>query len=278
MRASSAFQIRSTTACRRRAGVPGRPGRRPRSTRELPIRVIVAPPTRSRTTEADGRRGACPPALGRGRRLTVTQTVEGGFDARRPHEGAAGGRRALRPSTRRWNPKMKRYIFAQRGGIYTIDLTKTQRAHRRGVRLRAAPPQTWRLDALRGTEAGQQAVLGEAERADMPYVCHRWLGGLMTNWRTITNRIAPSARVARARGRGTQLDPLPTKPRSSTEAELEKLETNLGGVADMGRLPHAMFMVDPGRADRGEARRQASRPAGDRARRHPTATPMRSTT
>ena len=146
--------------------------------------------------------------------------------------------------TRRWNPKMRRYIFAERGGIYIIDLQKTlellEEAHdfarnvaeRRGTML------------FVGTKKqAQDAVRDHATRVGMPYVSNRWLGGLLTNWRTISERIAYLHDLRRLQTEG-QLELLPSKERITLTGELEKLEANLGGVADMKRQPDAVFVID----------------------------------
>jgi small subunit ribosomal protein S2 len=153
--------------------------------------------------------------------------------------------------TRRWNPKMRRFIFTDpsgelvvRGGIYIIDLQQTQQllqeahdfarniAERRGVIL------------FVGTKKqAQDAVREHASRVGMPFVSSRWLGGLLTNWRTIADRIAYLHELRRLKTDG-QLELLPAKERIAMENELEKLEANLGGVADMKRQPDAVFIVD----------------------------------
>ena len=153
--------------------------------------------------------------------------------------------------TRRWNPKMRRFIFTEpsgelvtRGGIYIIDLQQTQAllqeahdfarnlAERRGVIL------------FVGTKKqAQDAVREHATRVGMPFVSNRWLGGLLTNWRTIADRIAYLHELRRLQTDG-QLELLPAKERIAMVNELEKLEANLGGVADMKRQPDAVFIVD----------------------------------
>jgi small subunit ribosomal protein S2 len=146
--------------------------------------------------------------------------------------------------TRRWNPKMRRYIFGERGGIYIIDLQKTLEA------LEEAQAFVRNLAERGGTvlfvgtkKQAQDAVEEEAKRVGMPYVNHRWLGGLLTNWRTIAERIDHLHELRRLREEG-QLDLLPPKERISMQGELEKLEANLGGVADMRKQPDAVFIVD----------------------------------
>jgi small subunit ribosomal protein S2 len=146
--------------------------------------------------------------------------------------------------TRRWNPKMRRYIFTERGGIYIIDLQQTldlvEQAHSfvRNIAERGGSV------LFVGTKKqSQDSIEEEAERVGMPYVNHRWLGGLLTNWRTISERLDRMQELRRLRDEG-QLELLPAKERMTMAAELEKLETNLGGVDDMKRLPDAIFVVD----------------------------------
>ena len=146
--------------------------------------------------------------------------------------------------TRRWNPKMRRFIFGERGGIYIIDLQQTieliEQAHSfvRNVAERGGSV------LFVGTKKqAREAVQLQSERVGMPYVNHRWLGGLLTNYRTIQARIDHLHELRRQRDDG-QLDLLPTKERITLLRELEKLETNLGGVAQMRRLPQAVFVVD----------------------------------
>jgi small subunit ribosomal protein S2 len=146
--------------------------------------------------------------------------------------------------TRRWNPKMRRYIFSERGGIYIIDLQRTQElleeAHAFGRNL----AERGGTMLFVGTKKqAQDAVSEHAGRVGMPYVNTRWLGGLLTNWRTISDRIAYLHDLRRLKTEG-QLDLLPSKERIAMTAELEKLEANLGGVADMKRQPDAVFVID----------------------------------
>ena len=146
--------------------------------------------------------------------------------------------------TRRWNPKMRRFIFGERGGIYIIDLLKTQSlleqaqsfageiAHRGGTVL------------FVGTKKqARDGVKEIATAANMPYVNHRWLGGLLTNYQTMSARIKRLHDLERYAAEG-QLALLPTRERLSAEADLEKLQANLGGVKNMQRVPDAMFVID----------------------------------
>ena len=146
--------------------------------------------------------------------------------------------------TRRWNPKMKRFIFTERGGIYIIDLTQTQELLDEAYDFARAIGERGGSILFVGTKKqAQDAVSGEAARVNMPYVNNRWLGGLLTNWRTISERIAYLHDLRRLKSEG-QLDLLPSKERLTLESELEKLDANLGGVADMKRQPDAVFVVD----------------------------------
>jgi len=146
--------------------------------------------------------------------------------------------------TRRWNPKMKRFIFTERGGIYIIDLQQTQALLDEAHNFARAIAERGGSVLFVGTKKqAQDAVRDHARRVGMPYVNHRWLGGLLTNWRTISDRIQRLHEL-RSLKTESQLDLLPAKERISMEAELEKLEANLGGVADMRRQPDAVFIVD----------------------------------
>src|SRR5687767_12432204 len=146
--------------------------------------------------------------------------------------------------TRRWNPKMKRFIFTERGGIYIIDLQQTQQLLDDAYAFARAIAERGGSVLFVGTKKqAQDAVAGEAARVGMPYVNNRWLGGLLTNWRTISDRIQRLHEL-RSLKQEAQLDLLPAKERIAMESELEKLESNLGGVADMRRQPDAIFIVD----------------------------------
>jgi small subunit ribosomal protein S2 len=146
--------------------------------------------------------------------------------------------------TRRWNPKMRRFIFAERGGIYIIDLQQTQELLQEAHDFARNVAERGGTVLFVGTKKqAQDAVRDEASRIGMPYVNHRWLGGLLTNWRTISDRIAYLHELRRLKAEG-QLELLPAKERITMEGELEKLDANLGGVADMRRQPDAIFIVD----------------------------------
>jgi len=146
--------------------------------------------------------------------------------------------------TRRWNPKMKRFIFDERGGIYIIDLQQTQALLQEAHDFARNVSERGGSILFVGTKKqSQEAIVREATRVGQPYVAHRWLGGLLTNWRTIADRIAYLQELRRLKEEG-QLDLLPAKERIAMGAELEKLEANLGGVSTMKRQPDAVFIVD----------------------------------
>jgi len=146
--------------------------------------------------------------------------------------------------TRRWNPKMKRFIFTERGGIYIIDLQQSQELLEEAAAFARNLAERGGSILFVGTKKqAMDAISEQAERVGMPYVNHRWLGGLLTNWRTISKRIERLHELRRLRDDG-QLELLPSKERIAMLAELEKLDTNLGGVADMRRQPDAVFVLD----------------------------------
>jgi small subunit ribosomal protein S2 len=146
--------------------------------------------------------------------------------------------------TRRWNPKMRRFIFNDRGGIYIIDLQQTLQLLENAHAFARNVAERGGSILFVGTKKQSQAAIEEqAKRVGMPYVNHRWLGGLLTNWRTISDRIDRLHELRRLRQEG-QLDLLPAKERISMLGELEKLDENLGGVADMKRQPEAVFIID----------------------------------
>ena len=146
--------------------------------------------------------------------------------------------------TRRWNPKMRRFIYGENDGIYIIDLLKTEQL------LANAQEFAQRVGARGGTvlfvgtkKQARDSVKETAEAAGMPYVNQRWLGGLLTNFQTISLRIKRLHDLERYEREG-QLALLPTRERLSAEADLAKLCANLGGVKHMQRPPDAMFVVD----------------------------------
>ena len=147
--------------------------------------------------------------------------------------------------TRRWNPKMKPYIFAERGGIYIIDLQQTT------VLIDEAYAFLRNIAERNGTvlfvgtkKQAQEPIKEQAERVGMPFVNNRWLGGLLTNFVTLSKRIKRLHELRDLIADGS-LELLPSREQIKMRGELEKLEKNLGGVAGMDRVPDAVFVVDP---------------------------------
>jgi len=146
--------------------------------------------------------------------------------------------------TRRWNPKMRRFIFGERGGIYIIDLLKTQGLLAQAQEFAGTVAHRGGTVLFVGTKKQARDTVKEvAEAADMPFVNHRWLGGLLTNFQTISQRIRRLHDLERFEAEG-QLALLPTRERMAAQADLEKLRANLGGVKNMQRVPDAMFVID----------------------------------
>ena len=147
--------------------------------------------------------------------------------------------------TRRWNPKMARYIFTERNGIYIIDLQKTvkclEEAYMFVRDISAAGGEVLFVGTKK--QAGD-SVKEEAERAGAHYVNARWLGGMMTNFKTIQRRIQRLAQLRKMEEDGT-FDLLPKKEVSKLNLEIEKLEKYLGGIKEMKKAPAALFIVDP---------------------------------
>jgi small subunit ribosomal protein S2 len=151
--------------------------------------------------------------------------------------------------TRRWNPKMKRFIHGERNGIYIIDLQQTL------GRIEVSYGFIRDLVADEGTilfvgtkKQAQDAVQSYAEKCGMPYVNERWLGGMLTNFETISKRVAKMKEYQRMRDSG-EFDAMPKKEALLIERELEKLERNLGGIRRMERLPDAVFVIDTNKED-----------------------------
>ena len=146
--------------------------------------------------------------------------------------------------TRRWNPKMRRFIFGERDGNYIIDLLQTQVLLEDARQFAAEVSRRGGTVLFVGTKKQARDTIREnAEAADMPYVNHRWLGGLLTNFQTISLRIKRLHDLERYELEG-QLQLLPTRERMAAQADLEKLRANLGGVKNMQRLPDAVFVID----------------------------------
>ncbi len=147
--------------------------------------------------------------------------------------------------TRRWNPKMAKYIFTERNGIYIIDLQKTVKKLDEAYNfVREVASEGGSILFVGTKKQAQESIREEATRCGMHYVNARWLGGMMTNFRTIRRRIDRMAQINKMREDGT-FAMLPKKEVAKLELELEKLEKFLGGVKEMDKLPKAMFIVDP---------------------------------
>ena len=147
--------------------------------------------------------------------------------------------------TRRWNPKMAQYIFTERNGIYIIDLQKTVKKAEEAYKAMKEVAETGKPILFVGTKKqAQEAIKEEAERCGMFYVNERWLGGMLTNHKTIQTRINKLRELERMENEGV-FDVLPKKEVIKLRAEKEKLEKYLNGMKDMPELPGAMFVVDP---------------------------------
>ena len=147
--------------------------------------------------------------------------------------------------TRRWNPKMAPYIFTERNGIHIIDLQKSV------GKVDEAYKAVFEIAAQGGTilfvgtkKQAQDAIANEATRCGMYFVNERWLGGMLTNFKTIQSRIARLKEIETMQEDGT-FDVLPKKEVINLKKELEKLQKNLGGIKEMKRIPDAIFIVDP---------------------------------
>ena len=147
--------------------------------------------------------------------------------------------------TRRWNPKMAEYIFTERNGIYIIDLQKTVKKIEEAYAFVKEVAASGQEVLFVGTKKqAQDSIKEEAERIGMYWVNARWLGGMMTNFKTIKKRIDRLEQLLKMEEDGT-FDLLPKKEVLNLKAEREKLEKYLGGIKDMKKLPGALFVVDP---------------------------------
>jgi len=146
--------------------------------------------------------------------------------------------------TKRWNPKMARFIFSERNGIHIIDLQKTSACIIEAYDAVRSVVKQGKTVLFVGTKKqAQQAIETEAQRCGMPYVNHRWLGGMLTNFSTIKKSIATLKKIERMENDGT-FNALTKKEISLLEKQKEKLEKNLGGIKDMKELPGAIFVID----------------------------------
>ncbi|MBD3948258.1 30S ribosomal protein S2 [Tuanshanicoccus lijuaniae] len=147
--------------------------------------------------------------------------------------------------TRRWNPKMKRYIFTERNGIYIIDLQKTVKLVDEAYNYMREASADGKVVLFVGTKKqAQQAVEEAAVKSGQYYINHRWLGGLLTNWDTIQGRIRRLKAIEKMAEDGT-FDVLPKKEVLEIMKEQDRLEKFLGGIKDMPRIPDVIFIVDP---------------------------------
>ena len=147
--------------------------------------------------------------------------------------------------TRRWNPKMAPYIFAERNGIYIIDLQKTvKKVDEAYAAVSNFINEGGEILFVGTKKQAQESIKEEAERCGMYYVNERWLGGMLTNFKTIRTRIARLKELEKMQEDGT-FDVLPKKEVAVLLHEKEKLDKNLGGIKEMTRIPDVMFVVDP---------------------------------
>jgi small subunit ribosomal protein S2 len=147
--------------------------------------------------------------------------------------------------TRRWNPKMAPYIFTERNGIYIIDLQKTVRKIDEAYMFVRNIAMEGKSVLFVGTKKqAQESIEQESKRCNMFYVNNRWLGGMLTNFKTIRTRVDRLNRIDAMEHSG-QFDVLPKKEVIKLQHEREKLEANLGGIREMKKLPGALFIVDP---------------------------------
>lgn len=147
--------------------------------------------------------------------------------------------------TRRWNPKMAKYIFTERNGIYIIDLQKTVKKVEEAYDFLREVAQNGEVVLFVGTKKqAQESVKEEAERSGMYFVNERWLGGMLTNYKTIELRVKRLKELEKMAEDGT-FELLPKKEVIGLRHEMEKLEKYLGGIKDMPKMPGALFVVDP---------------------------------
>jgi small subunit ribosomal protein S2 len=190
----------------------------------------AAPPAAETAPAAAPAEGMAAALQSQGSAITMKQLLEAGV-----HFGH---------QTKRWNPKMKPYIFGARNGIYIIDLQKTVNLARGAFRYVSDAVARGGTVLFVGTKKqAQDAIREEAQRAGMFYVTNRWLGGTLTNFKTVKQGIERLKTIEKMSQDGTY-DRLPKKEIAQLEREREKLEKNLGGVKDLSRLPAALFIID----------------------------------
>lgn len=148
--------------------------------------------------------------------------------------------------TRRWNPKMSRFIFTERNGIYIVDLQKTANQIEEAYKvMRDIVADGGRVLFVGTKKQAQDSIQSEAKRSGQYYVSHRWLGGMLTNFKTIRKSVEKLQKYEKMEEDGT-FDLLPKKEVLEYQKEMDKLERNLGGIKDMEELPDVLFVVDPG--------------------------------
>ncbi|MDH4317260.1 MAG: 30S ribosomal protein S2, partial [Desulfobulbaceae bacterium] len=168
-------------------------------------------------------------------KLTMKQMLEAGL-----HFGH---------QTRRWNPKMKQFIYGPRNGIYIINLDITMKQYRKAYSYLVDLVAEGGNILFVGTKRqGQQIVAEEAEKCGMYYINHRWLGGMMTNFQTIRNSIERLKKIESMQEDGS-INKFPKKEILMLEKERVKLNRNLGGIKNMRSLPDALFVIDPKKED-----------------------------
>ncbi len=147
--------------------------------------------------------------------------------------------------TRRWNPKMKKYIFTERNGIYIIDLQKTVKKVEEAYNfIKQVSEEGGKVLFVGTKKQAQESVKAEAERAGHFYVNQRWLGGILTNYKTISKRVKRISEIEKMEEDGT-FDVLPKKEVVELKKEYDRLIKFLGGIRDMKSMPQALFVVDP---------------------------------
>jgi len=147
--------------------------------------------------------------------------------------------------TRRWNPKMKSYVFGARNGIYIIDLQKTVQCARDACEFTRKVVAEGKKILFVGTKKqAKDVIIEEATRSNQYFVANRWLGGMLTNYQTIKASIDRLKRIENMKTNG-EFEALPKKEQSMLNREVEKLESSLGGIRDMKKLPGAIFIIDP---------------------------------
>lgn len=178
--------------------------------------------------------------------------------------------------TRRWNPKMARFIFTERNGIYIIDLQKTVKKMDEAYNfVRDLAAEGGKVLFVGTKKQAQESIKNEAERCNQYFVNERWLGGMLTNFQTIEKRVKRLKTLEKQAEDGT-FELLPKKEVTLLKHEMEKLQKYLGGIKDMKKLPDALFIIDP-KKKKSLFLKPANFTSPSSLRLTPTATPMSST-